>query len=254
MPKRTQRGAKRARKWWSQPAGMRPLRRGTLPERAEDQLRRKILLQDLRPGQRLESMPTLAAELGVSLGVVREAVAALRGAGLLEVRHGIGVFVTRRRRAAPTLRAARLRSGRRELAEIRRVIEPMLAAAAARRVTEARMRELRFALSERWRAAAGGDAAGFARADLELHTAVARAAGNALGASAQAMASVAMRGELAGDARRLAADKLLESLHERLIEAIDDGQPRRAARAAADIIEREAPQAELRAPPPRRRE
>jgi DNA-binding FadR family transcriptional regulator len=115
------------------------------------------------------------------------------------------------------------------------------------------MDELRFALSERWIAAAGGDAAGFARADLELHTAVARAAGNALGASAHAMASVALRAELVGDARRLAADERLAMLHERLIEAIDDGQPSRAARAAAEITEREALPGQLRGPPPRRR-
>lgn len=49
---------------------------------------------NLKTGDKLPALNELAAELGVSRTVVREAVAALRSDGLLEARHGVGVFVS----------------------------------------------------------------------------------------------------------------------------------------------------------------
>jgi GntR family transcriptional repressor for pyruvate dehydrogenase complex len=223
--------------------------RGTLAERAADQLRRRIMLGDIRPGTRLEPMRTLAEELGVSLPVVREAVAQLRALGIVQVRHGVGITVSRRTRVAPVLRASRRRATRRELAELRRALEPVLAAAAAHRLTEHRGRELYLALDERARAAFSGDPVVFAAADLDLHTAVARASGNVLAAGAQQMAALSMLADLVACAGSMVADDHLEALHRRLVEAIDAGQPRRAARAAAEIVRRETARVEPRASP-----
>ncbi len=54
----------------------------------------KIRAGELRPGDRLPSERELASQLGVSRPSVREAIAALQLAGLLETRLGNGTYVT----------------------------------------------------------------------------------------------------------------------------------------------------------------
>jgi DNA-binding FadR family transcriptional regulator len=65
-----------------------------------------------------------------------------------------------------------------ELTELRRAVEPMAAALAARRRTAAHLKEIREALSAM--SAAGPDRRAFADADLDFHVAVATASGNSL--------------------------------------------------------------------------
>jgi DNA-binding FadR family transcriptional regulator len=213
-----------------------------LVERVADKLRHRIQLGDVRPGQRLESSRKLAEELGVSLPVVREALAALRAIGLVEIRHGVGVYVARRPPAAPVLRASRRRATRRELNELRRGLDGIIAAVAARRVTQHRMREMRFALEERAVASRSGDPDRFIDADLALHRWVAQASGNVLAASLHRMACVGLRSDLSAKARRLANDSRLDHLHAALVDAIEAGRVGSATRAATAIawIEAEA--------------
>jgi len=228
--------------WWSRPASLQPLPRGSLAERASDQLRRRIQLGDLRPGQRLESTKTLAAELEVSLPVLREALAALRAVGMVEIRHGVGVFVTRRARPAAALKAARRRATRRELKELRRGLEKVIAETAAMRVTAHRLRELRLALGERSLASRWGDPVAYVDADLLFHRRVAQASGNVLGSSLHEMAGIGLRPELRAAAHRLVSDPRLEQLHAALVDAIERGRRGLAGRAASVIasIEMEA--------------
>jgi DNA-binding FadR family transcriptional regulator len=59
----------------------------------QDELRSYIIDNRMQPGDRLPSETLLAAKLGVSRNVVREAVKSLEAFGLVEVRVGLGVFV-----------------------------------------------------------------------------------------------------------------------------------------------------------------
>jgi GntR family transcriptional regulator len=56
-------------------------------------LRRAIETARWRPGERLPALEAIAAEFGVSIITVRQAVALLRQEGLLISRHGVGTFV-----------------------------------------------------------------------------------------------------------------------------------------------------------------
>lgn len=65
----------------------------SLTQRTADALRHRIVAGHLPEGARLPTEKALALEFGVSRTVVREAVAGLRADGLIEARHGVGVFV-----------------------------------------------------------------------------------------------------------------------------------------------------------------
>jgi GntR family transcriptional regulator, transcriptional repressor for pyruvate dehydrogenase complex len=57
------------------------------------QLRELIASGELKPGDKLPSEAGLTQRFGVSRTVIREAIASLRADGLVEARHGVGVFV-----------------------------------------------------------------------------------------------------------------------------------------------------------------
>jgi GntR family transcriptional repressor for pyruvate dehydrogenase complex len=246
-PKRTRHDA-----WWSRPANLEPMRRGTLPERVANQIRRRILLGELKGGTRLESGMAMARTAEVGLAVIREALAQLRGEGLVRVRHGVGVFVVAKPRRAKTIRAARRTAARRELTQLRAALEPMAAAAAATRVTDDRVLELRLLLGERDLARQAGDGQRFAATDLALHRAVFRMSGNQLAATSVELASPMLLSDFTARAASLATDQHLQRLHGRLVDAIELGRVTTARRAALAIAEREArrsPQPPCRVPP-----
>lgn len=120
------------------------------------------------PGERLVQLE-LAGELGVSQGVVREALIRLQAAGLVDITPGLGAVVTRID-AASVLDACRVRE--------------MLEGMAARLCCESISRQDLAALR---RLAAGVDAAGekgeieqMARLDQQFHQRIVALAGNPL--------------------------------------------------------------------------
>ncbi|UGS35298.1 HTH-type transcriptional repressor NanR [Capillimicrobium parvum] len=134
-----------------------------------------------RPGDHLPTQVELAAQLGVSRGVVREAMMALRRAGVVSVRRGRGgtvvaslehlddVLVQIRGQTRETLRT---------VLEARRVLESAAALLAAKRAKRSDWRELR-ALAGQLEALSE-DPALFVRTDAAFHVAIARLSGNAL--------------------------------------------------------------------------
>jgi GntR family transcriptional repressor for pyruvate dehydrogenase complex len=73
-------------------------KRGNLVAMLTQTLEREILEGRYRPGDQLPTESVLASTTGVSRTVVREAVASLRAAGLVETRQGAGAFVLARTR------------------------------------------------------------------------------------------------------------------------------------------------------------
>lgn len=65
----------------------------TLAEQVVAILKRFILMENLKQGDRLPAERQLASTLGVSHRVVREALGILAGEGIIEKRHGLGAFV-----------------------------------------------------------------------------------------------------------------------------------------------------------------
>ena len=70
------------------------LARVPLPDQIRDHLRELIAAGDLNPGDVLPPERELAGRLGVSRHSLRQALASLAAIGLVETRHGSGVYLT----------------------------------------------------------------------------------------------------------------------------------------------------------------
>ncbi|WP_288379705.1 FadR/GntR family transcriptional regulator [uncultured Massilia sp.] len=129
----------------------------------------------IRPGQRLPSERELAAALAVSRATLRQALTLLELGGIVEVRSCSGVYLR------ATLQAAQAPGpGPFELLSARRMIEPELAAMAARVATDAKIDALLAAAEamERVRREEPFDAAACELADRHFHLTLAGATGN----------------------------------------------------------------------------
>ena len=118
-----------------------------LYEQLEKLLRAYVADQGLKPGDRLPSERALVEALKVSRVSLRQATVSLEVQGLLEVRHGGGIYV-RSLNVDPERLKMMLtrRRGLPEVLEAREAIECMLARLAAERRTEAEMAEIDSAL------------------------------------------------------------------------------------------------------------
>jgi len=108
-------------------------------EQVAEQIRRLITDGTLKPGDLLPPERELAVKLGVGRSSIRDAVRTLEVMGILEPRQGHGTVVRDLSTDALVVPLAsvltRKREMVRELLEVRRMIEPALAAGAARNAT-----------------------------------------------------------------------------------------------------------------------
>ncbi|MDX3571235.1 FadR/GntR family transcriptional regulator [Streptomyces sp. ID05-47C] len=216
-----------------------PVRPSPLVEQAAQRLREQITGGHWPVGTRLPGETTLAKELGVGRSTLREALRALAGAGLVQPRHGSGVFViatepaedwpARLRRAAVT-----------DVYEVRLGVEVHAARLAARRRTPEDVTALRAALDGR-RAASDADDTAFVDADIALHAAVVAAARNPVLTSLFAEFIPVLREALID---LLSLTGLRENhpghgdeTHTALVEAVTDGAPDLAASALRTDLE-----------------
>lgn len=159
------------------------VRSSRLYEQIVQQVEESIHKGALKSGDRLPPERELAQQFGVSRTAVREAVKALREKGLVEAYPGRGTFVMDG--ASYSIRQSLdrvMKMGQAEgsgyLAEVREILEPEIAALAAKRADEedlASMRE-QVAIMD----SARKDPETFIEADLDFHLALAEAAANPL--------------------------------------------------------------------------
>jgi GntR family transcriptional repressor for pyruvate dehydrogenase complex len=140
-----------------------------------------IMKGTLKPGDQLPAERDLAERFGVSRTAVREAVKALREKGLVEAFSGRGTFVTDGttqsiRESLDRMIKIGQPEGSLQLAEVRAILEPEIAALAALRGDDADRKALRAAYEKMELNRKDPD--GFIEADLDFHLALAEAAAN----------------------------------------------------------------------------
>lgn len=160
-----------------------PVQSGRLYEQIVEQIEERILSGELRDGDRLPTERELAEQFEVSRTAVREAINALVQRGLVEAHPGRGTFIR-----YGTSRAVRhslglmMRIGQAgklaNLVEIREILEPEIAALAARRATKQQIAAIQEAVGAM--DAALDDADAFIEADDQFHLALAEGTQNPL--------------------------------------------------------------------------
>jgi GntR family transcriptional repressor for pyruvate dehydrogenase complex len=149
-----------------------------LAERIVKELSGEIRRGALRPGDKLPTEAQVVDRFGVSRTVVREALSRLQASGLVETRHGVGTFVSERKRDAG-LRGAAAEIGTvmdvASMLELRIALESEAAALAAQRRGKDHVRAMRTALDAFERNIQDGDTV---EPDFRFHSLIAQATGN----------------------------------------------------------------------------
>lgn len=168
---------------------LEPTSRVSLTATVANKLAELILDNRLGTGERLPSERDLAFRLEVSRIVVREALKVLAERGLVHIRPGVGTFVVHMAQGAVTGPLSRYiqrnQVAMRHLLELRTILEPAVAAAAAKAVTaevrEALARNLERTEEVVTRLEEDEDVVeAFAWADVEFHQLLATATDNPL--------------------------------------------------------------------------
>jgi GntR family transcriptional repressor for pyruvate dehydrogenase complex len=154
-----------------------------LYEQIVQQIEESITSGALKEGDQLPAERELAQQFGVSRTAVREAVKALREKGLVEAYPGRGTFITDGTSHSIQQTLDRMikvgqPEGTANLAEVREILEPDIAALAATRADEENIAAMREAIAVMDSMRQDADA--FIEADLDFHLALAEAASNPL--------------------------------------------------------------------------
>ncbi|GLZ13949.1 GntR family transcriptional regulator [Actinomadura sp. NBRC 104425] len=221
-----------------------------------DQLGLLITSQELAPGRVLR-IEELEARFGVSRSVIREAIRVLESMGMVSSRRRVGVTVAPRSAwnvFDPRIIGWRLDGeGRdeqlRSLSELRRGVEPVAAALAARRATPAQCGTLTGAVMQMAVHAKSGDLDAYLEADILFHRTLLEASGNEmLGALGDVVASV-LAGRHHHHLFPARPEPAAIRWHAEVAQAVQAGDPEAAERAMRDIVE-EATRAMLGEPVP----
>ena len=204
----------------------------TLREQVADHLREEILSSRLAPGVELSEV-ALARSLGISRGPLREALGQLAAEGLVTIVPRRGAVVKRLTRQEFI-----------DAYQVREALESLAIELAVPRLTDREKAKLHRTAKQMERAAANGDPDRFFELNRQFHASLVSASGNSKLEEVHSQL-VAQMGrlmkqsvQLRGGIERSAAE------HRAILEAVDAGDPERAAQLLEDHIE--VPQRVLR--------
>ena len=203
-------------------------------ERIVQKIEQWILDGSMKPGDQLPGEHDLAQRFGVSRTAVREAAKALREKGLVEPCSGRGTFVTHgmshaMRQSLDLMARMGQLDGSVHLGEVRNILEPHIAALAAKRAEPQHLRTMREAFQIMDRNLDNAD--GYIEADLEFHLALAEAAGNPLILALLDSIVGVLREERARLFRVKGAPQRSQLHHKRILEAVERRDPQAASDA-----------------------
>ena len=157
-----------------------PIKNTRIYEEIVRQVKALIAEGRLKSGDRLPPERDLAEKFRVSRASVREALRALESMGLIEIRAGEGTFIKEisvEALIAPlALVILTQREAVAEFFEARKILEPPIAALAARRASREEIQEMEHILEEQAKEIAAGKTG--VRQDTAFHIAIASAAHN----------------------------------------------------------------------------
>lgn len=157
-----------------------PVLRQNLSDDIAQQIAQLIHGGDYAPGARLPAITRMARQFGVGSPTLREALKKLETVGVVDIRHGSGVYVGRSPGSLlvtnPVVDSAPSKKLLVDLIQARIPIELETASLAARHATEAHLAEMDRLLTDAGRSL--DDAARLNRTNLSFHRQIALASGN----------------------------------------------------------------------------
>ncbi len=160
----------------------RPLTKQSLSDRLAGQIRGMIQSGDYKAGDRLPPIMEMARLFGVGHPTVREALKKLETTGVVEIRHGSGVYVTRSHDvlvlASPDYMGGFTKKLLLDLIAARMPLELQSVALAARNATEVHIEEMRRLLTTAGENLDDDDLLN--SVNMEFHHEIAVASGNAV--------------------------------------------------------------------------
>lgn len=226
----------------SQPKALRPVKtqipRAPLSASVALEIERHIIENGLTPGSTLPTEVQLMEQFGVSRTVIREAARTLVQKGLVDVRPGRGMTVApvSIEQFAQQLTLL-LRTGYAsldQLFELRELLEPAIASAAARSRTAAHLEEMADVLA----VPEDAPAEDFLQADLEFHTALARATANPFFVLVTTPLQILLHDTYDKAIRYVAYQKQTQDEHREIYLAIEARNARAAATATRAHLRR----------------
>ncbi|MFK0004870.1 FadR/GntR family transcriptional regulator [Paenarthrobacter sp. NPDC090522] len=201
-------------------------------------LRNRALELDV--GQQMPTESQIVTEYGVSRQTAREALAALRAEGHIEIKHGLGAFVTDKA-ATDRIRFQDWFRGNQfeisELLEMRAAIEPFVAELAAERITDEQLARLRESVEGFEAILLAGDVEAKVAADENFHGIIMEASRNN-GLSVFYDTFIPSLRNYRGHVFAPPADPLLAlPHHQRIYEAIAEHDAERAGKYMRDHID-----------------
>jgi GntR family transcriptional repressor for pyruvate dehydrogenase complex len=209
-----------------------PPARNRLVESLAEQISDMIRRRQMRPGDRLPSVRTLATQLQVAVPTLREAIRRLEAFGMVEIRHGAGIFVRSPRPRVMVANPGHLAGAIDgqvvlDLLDTRLLFEPYCAEQAAHNPDGAEVAKL-VALLERAEQHLDGNDRLLQETNMAFHAGVARCSGNVV--LAQVMESLAdlYASEQAAMLTIGNARVRDHQEHKAILAAIQAGDPKRA--------------------------
>lgn len=194
-----------------------------LAEQVAQRIKDYILEEKLKSGDKLPTETALAREMGVARSTVREAIKRLESQNILTVRHGAGSFVTDQPGLADDPLGLDFIEDKERLAfdllEVRNIIEPAIAALAARHATPEDIAEMEslYNLME-YHILHGQD---YLDEDMKFHRTIARASGNLVAPQLAPIITASVEVFTEGTHRTLLQETL--DTHKAVLEAIKCG-------------------------------
>ncbi|WP_269714198.1 FadR/GntR family transcriptional regulator [Caulobacter sp. NIBR2454] len=211
-----------------------------LYQQVADAVAKAIRGQRYPTGGRLPSERDLAEEFGVSRPTIREAMIALEIWGLVEARHGSGIYVTAGAKKAAETTEPELDIGAFELTEARRLVEGEVCALAASTITDEEIEQLT-QIVKAMIAENAADVAG-EKADRSFHVTIAQATRNAaLVTVVEELWDIRYKSPLCAamlSRARQAGSRPLIDDHELILNALRTRRPAEARQAMRDHLGR----------------
>src|ERR1043165_1605723 len=157
-----------------------PVLRQSLSDKLAQRIRAMIRKGDYQMGDRLPPIMEMARRFGVGHPTVREALKKLEAMGVVEIRHGSGVYVSRNKEvlvlASPDYSGTLTKKLLLDLIQARTPIEMQSASLAAVHATDEHLKEMRRLLTTAEENLANDDA--LSMANMSFHRQIALASGN----------------------------------------------------------------------------